>query len=600
MNLSKKLALAIGHHQAGRLAKAEAAFRDVLAIAPANFDALLFLGLIAHQHGRSARAVELFSKAVAINPFHAPVLSNLGIAFEALGEPEQAAQAYRRALASGPGYVDAYANLGGLLAAQGRLDEAAACLERGLQVDSRHPLILTSLGNVLREKGRLMDAEACHRRSIAVDARRAAAHVSLGHVLHEQGQRPEAIACYRTALVLAPRAADTLCDLGNALVEENELEEAVGAYRRATEVDPAYARAHVHLGNALMQLGDLHAAEASLHEAMRLQPNSPQVRLACAHIKMMNGDYTSGLPLYESRFEEDVLSRAFASMHHRAAQLVGTPRWHGEDARGSSLLVWTDQGLGDSVMMLRYLPLLRARGVGRLAVYCEEPLVRLVRSFAAVDEIIPAGEPPPAGRFDLHCPIMSLPLAFGTRLDSIPGAVSYLDVPKAGASERLSGLQRPRVGLYWAGSRANPRDHVRSIPLECFAPLVEIPGLTFVSLQKGDEAAQLSATAWPIVDPMAECRDLLDTAALINELDLVIGVDSVVAHLAGALGKPMWLFNRFESEWRWLFEGEHAPWYPTVRVLRQPRRGDWESVIARAANDLRTALADFHFGIRRH
>ena len=373
------------------------------------------------------------------------------------------------------------------------------------------------------------------------------------------------------------------CDLGNALNDEGEFEQASGAYRSALALRPDYARAHAHLGTNLMHCGELEAAEDSFREAMRLKPDSPPVHFGRALLKLTAGDYAAGLPLYESRFQHKALSRLYSAMHRRAELLAGTARWNGEDAKGASLLVWTDEGLGDALMMLRYLPLLKTRGVGRLAVYCEPGLVRLVRSIAQVDEVIPASEPLPVGRFELQCPIMSLPLAFGTRLDTVPREVPYL---KAASQEKLAGVPRPRIGLLWSGGEVYPRNHLRSIRLERFAPLIGMPGLSFVSLQKGAAAAQLGATGWPIVDRMDQCHDLLDTAALIGELDLVIGIDSAVAHLTGALGKPMWMLNRFESDWRWLLGREDSPWYPTLRILRQPRPGEWDSVIARVAAEL--------------
>lgn len=558
--------------------------REVLALEPRNFDALLFLGVIAHQHGRHAQAVELMSKAVAVNPSHAPAFSNLGIALEALGDAERAAAAYRRALALQPAYADAHANLGSLLAARGELEGAAACFRRALELAPGHPAILANLGNVLRELGKLDEAEACLRRSLAADPRRARSHALLGQVLQAGGRARDAIASYRQSLALDPRAAETLCDLGNALSEENELQDAAAAYRSAIALKPDYARAHAHLATTLLQCADLEAASASSDEAMRLRPDLPYVRLSRAHLKLMQGDYAAGLPLYEARFHEKALSRAYSILQQRSARMAGTPRWQGEQAKGASILVWADHGLGDSLMMLRYLPLLKSRGFGRVALYCEAPLVRLVQAMAAVDEVIPASEALPVGRFDLQCPAMSLPLAFGTRLATIPREVPYLKVPPA--AEKLAGVPRPRVGLLWAGNPANPSDHLRSVRLERLAPLVAIPGLSFVSLQKEDAARQLAASGWPIVDRMAECRDLLDSAALIGELDLVIGVDSAVVHLAGALGKPVWLLNRFESEWRWMREGETSAWYPTLRILRQPRAGDWDSVVARAAREL--------------
>lgn len=584
MNLGKKIAAAAEHQRAGRLAKAEAGFREVLAQDPRNFDALLFLGMIAYQQRRHAQAAELMSRAVAINPSHAPAFNNLGIALEASGDAEQAAGAYQRALALQPTYADPHVNLGALLATRGDLDRAAASFRRALELAPGQPVILGNLGNVLRELGKLDEAEACLRRSLDSDPRRAPTYAFLGQVLQAQGRSSDAIASYRESLALDPRSAETLCDLGNALVEENQLADALAAYRSALALKPDYARAHAHLATTLMQCGDLEAANSSSDEAIRLRPDLPYARLSRAQLKLMQGDYAAGLPLYEARFEGKALSRAYSGLQQRSAQMAGMRRWQGEPGRGAKLLVWAEQGLGDTLMMLRYLPLVKARGIGRLAVYCEAPLLRLVETMAAVDEVIAASEPPPAGCFDLQCPVMSLPLVFGTRLETVPRDVPYLRPPPR--VEKLTGVPRPRVGLLWAGSAANPSDRLRSVRLERLAPLVAVSGLSFVSLQKEDAARQLAATGWPMIDRMGDCHDLLETAALINALDLVIGVDSAVVHLAGALGKPVWLLNRFESEWRWMRNRDASPWYPTLRILSQPRAGDWDSVIARAAGEL--------------
>ena len=490
-------------------------------------------------------------------------------------------------------------NLGALLASRGDLNGAERCFRRALELAPGEPSILLNLGRLLREMDKLDEAEACLRRALAAAPGRAATHAALGNVLHAQGRYRDAIASYRAALAIEPRAHETLCDLGNALSEEHALEDAIIAYRDAIAARPDYARAHAHLSTTLLRRHELAAAGAASEEAMRLAPDLPSVRMSRAHLKMMQGDYAAGLPLYEARFQEKALSsNTYATLQQRAAALAGTPRWQGEDAKGASLLVWSEQGLGDALMMLRYLPLLKARGVSKVALYCEAPLVRLVRTLAEIDEVIPASEAPPAGRFDLHCPMMSLPLAFGSRLETIPGSVPYLRVPPTG---RLAGAARPRVGLSWAGNPANPSDKLRSVPLEHLAPLLELADVRFVSLQKEDvQRERLAATGWPVIDRMGECADVLDTAGLIGELDLVIGVDTAVAHLAGALGKPVWLLNRFESEWRWMLEGEKSAWYPTLRILRQPSAGDWESVIARAARELGDWLADFHRGVGRH
>lgn len=571
----------------------------MLALEPRNFDALHFLGVIAYQLGRHAQAVELISQALSLNASYAPAHSNLGNALEALGELDRALACYRQALALQPDYVDALINLGALHAARGQLDDAAACYERALALAPDQPVAHSNLGNVFHELGKLDEAVACHQRALALAPDEAVTHSNLGNVLHHQGRLDDALASYRRALALEPDFAEAHCNLGNVLSDQGKLDDAVAAYRRALALKPDFAEAHSNLGNALVQNGQLAEAEASCRQALRLKPDSPHGKFSYALLKLLQGDYASGLPLYESRFQEKALSKLYATLHSRSAMLQSIPRWQGEEAPGRRLLVWTDQGLGDSLMMLRYLPKLKQRGVGKLIVYCEPALVRVVQTIAEVDQVVSSTEPMPFGKFDCHCPIMSLPLAFGTRVETLPAKVPYVFVPGALRQDwarKLSGVARPRIGLLWAGGALYPKNRLRSIRLERLAPLVATPGARFVSLQKGEETHQLLETGWPVLDRMDECHDLLDTAALIEQLDLVIGVDSAVTHLVGALGKPMWMMNRFESEWRWLLARDDSPWYPTLKIFRQPRPGDWDSVIQRVV----ASLVNFDFHIRKH
>jgi tetratricopeptide (TPR) repeat protein len=593
--MAARLEDALTLHQAGRLAEAERLYREILQGEPQHFDALHFLGVAAYQQGRNAEAAHLISRAIAINGTYAPAHSNLANALEAAGEIDRALAAYRRALELQPDFVDALVNLGALHAGRGEHEAARECYERALALDPNQAVAHTNLGNVFNDLGRLDEAAACHQRALAIDPRLGVAHSNLGNVLRAQGRVPEALEAYRRALALAPDLAEAHANLGNVLADEGQLDEAIGAYRRALTLRPNYAEAHANLGNTLVQAGNLPAADASCREALRLKPDSAHSRFTYALLRLLEGDYATGLPLYESRFEEKALSRLYSALHSRAALLEGAPRWRGEDGAGRRLLVWTDQGLGDSLMMLRYLPLLKRRGFRQLVVYCEPELARVVQA----DVVVSSREPMPVGKFDCHIPIMSLPLAFATRVDSIPNQVPYIQVPENSQREwgkKLSALPRPRVGLLWAGGALYPRNRLRSIRLKRLEAIVRTPGISFVSLQKGEEAYQAAESGWRIADFMSECRDLLDTAALIENLDLVIGVDSAVAHLTGAVGKPMWMMNRFESEWRWLLGREDSPWYPTIRILRQPRPADWDSVIRRAA----VMLADHDFGIGRH
>lgn len=586
-------------HQAGRLAEAEAGYRAVLAAQPDNVDALHFLGVLALQSGRPAEAEDLILRALARNPANAAALNNLGLVHAALGRPERAQASFREALALQPDYVDALINLGGALMRQADFAQAEACLARAVALAPDSAAAHSSLGNLRRQQGRLADALACHQRAIALQPRAADAHVNLANVLRDQGRLQDAVARYQDALALQPALPEANANLGNVLLDLGDADAAIACLRRAVELRPAFAEAHAGLGNALLSAGRLGEAEHSLRRALELQPALASARLSLGHARLLQGDFAAGLPLYESRFEVSAATAQYAGLGVRLALVAGIPRWTGADAKGESLVVWTEQGLGDSLMALRYLPLLKQRGVGRLLVYCDAELVRVMQTVQGVDEVIPRTRETVPGLAALQCPAMSLPLACGTRLDSIPSRVPYLAVPAALAdawAQRLSGAGAPRVGLAWAGGAANPKDALRSLPLALLQPLFEVDGVQFVSLQKGAPAGQLRERSLPVLDRMAECDDLLQTAALVQQLDLVICVDTAVAHLAGALGKPVWMLNRFESEWRWMLGREDSPWYPTMRIFRQPRPGDWAPVVARIAGELRALAARHRHG----
>jgi len=267
-----------------------------------------------------------------------------------------------------------------------------------------------------------------------------------------------------------------------------------------------------------------------------------------------------------------------AGLHGR---LPDAKRWDGAALKGERLLVWTEQGLGDAVMMMRYLPRLRGCGAGSTVVQCQPPLARCIEAMDVADEVRIAAEPPPPDAYDRHVPIMSLALLAGEAGRVIPN-LPYLTVPRDDAerwSARLGARERPRVGLAWAGSKALRDDARRSVPLDAFASLLNLKEIAWFSLQKDEGSDQCAAFGDLIRDWMPFSVDLLDTAALIHNLDLVISVDTVVAHVAGAIGKPVWMLNRFGSEWRWGLAGESTPWYPSMRILRQPRAGDWSTVI---------------------
>jgi hypothetical protein len=302
---------------------------------------------------------------------------------------------------------------------------------------------------------------------------------------------------------------------------------------------------------------------------------------------LLQGDYKQGLKLYECRF--DSLHQDIGCAPGLRDLLRDHRVWRGEALSGRRILIWTEQGFGDSLMMLRYLPLLKERGAGAIKIQCERTLERVVLSIAGLSQDVTCTQAASADEYDLHCPIMSLPYSFGTTLDRIPDRMPYLVVPahfREIWKERLLPFTKTKVGLAWKGSKVLRDDARRSIALSALQPVLKSESAQLISLQKGDGADEVCEWQDQIEDWMDDCRDFMDTAALICELDLVISVDSAVAHLAGALGKPVWLLNRHGSEWRWGREGERSPWYPSMRIFRQLEAGNWAPIIAWLADEL--------------
>ena len=613
---------ALAHHRAGRLADAELLYRKALAIDGDNFDALHMLGVVHQQTGRSTKAVELLEQATAVAPENAFAHSNLGLAYQSLNQLDDAAASLRKALALQPDWDGAHNSLGAVLRAAGRPDDAEACFRRAVELNPSNAGALSNLGNICRESGQLDEAldcfrtvlelqpddasalaavgsihalraelahaEDCFRRALQIDANGFDAICNLADVLRRRGSLGEAESFARKALTIRPDDPDALNTLACILLRNSALDEAEACCRSALAIRSEDAPTQVTLGNILNARQRLPEAEACFRAALRLRPHLATARCNLSMLRMLQGDYGEGLELYESRF--DALLEDLGMTPAIREHLNDDRRWRGEDLRGRRLLVWTEQGFGDSLMALRYLPMLKARGAGDIIVLCERELTRVVRSVSGLGSDVESAQSVPADAFDLHCPIMSLPLLFYAQ-GGIPGHVPYIEVPDELANawrERLSSPAKWNVGLAWAGSNSLHDDR-RSIPLTAFEPVIKSTAVQLVSLQKGDGVEQVGAWRGQIEDWMDDCDDFLDTAALVGNLDLVISIDSAIAHLAGALGKPVWLLNRYGSDWRWGLESERCPWYPSMRIFRQRRATGWDGVFAQVAD----ALAHF-------
>jgi len=575
----------LAHHQAGRLAEADACYRQLLAREPAHADSLHLLGVIAHQLGRNEAAVEAIGRAIAAQPRVADYHSNLGNVLRALGRLDPAVASYRAALALKPDYPVAQYNLGNALRDLGRAKEAEAGYRQAVRLKPDFAEAHHNLGTLLREDGRLAEAERHYRAALRGQPGNPAWHCALGDTLRAQDRPEAAVACYRTALGLKPDYPEALNNLGNALRALDRPAEAEAAYRQALGLKPGFVDAQANLAILLMLDNRLDEAVEACRATLRLDPDHAVAHANLGVLLLRAGRLAEGWPEYEWRWrvgpEIGLQDRGFSQ-----------PRWTGEALGGRVLLIHAEQGYGDTIQFCRYLSL--AAAYGRVVLEVPRPLLRLLSDLPGIERIVATGDPLP--EFDLHCPLLSLPGVFGTTLDTIPATVPYLAADPSGAMvwrDRLAALPGLRVGLVWAG---NPARHVamaqavdrrRSIGLAQLAPFAAIHGVTFVSLQKGEAAGAVPLSGMVVHDWTDELTDFADTAALVQALDLVISVDTAVAHLAGALGKPVWLLNRFDTCWRWLADRDDSPWYPTLRQFRQPRPGDWDSVL----DEVRAALA---------
>ena len=638
-------------HQQGRLGEAEQLYRSILQDQRDHFDALHLLGVLMHQRGRSEEALALIARAVAANTRSADAHANQGRVLAALSRFEtalasfdlalalnaeqaelllqrgnvlqhlnrsaKALESLDRALVLRPQYPEALHNRGVILHALNRCEEALASYDRALALLPRNPTVLNCRGATLAELGRLEEALASYDEALARQPDFVDALYNRGNVLKKLNRLDEAVASCDRAIALRPDYAEAHYNRANALHGLQRFDEALKAYDRAIAARPDYAEARSNRGNVLHKLNWYEEALASFDRALSIRadlsnalnnrgltlkemtrfdeaqacferalavwPDNAEAHWNDALLRLLRGDYGRGWAKYEWRWNK-------APMIH-ARRNFAQPLWLGDGAiAGKTVLLHGEQGLGDSIQFCRYVPLVAARGA-RVILEVQAPLRELMGSLEGAARVVTTGEPLPD--FDLHCPLLSLPLAFRTLLETIPSASCYLRAPAQRLADwraRLAPWRRPLIGLTWAGNTAHKNDHNRSIGLRTLLSLLD-NAATFVSLQK-DNSAVNAAT-------FDERRDILDfgdalgnfsdTAALIAQLDLVISVDTGVAHLAGALGKPVWVLLNHVPDFRWLLDRDDSPWYPTARLFRQDAARTWDGVIAR----VRDALSDF-------
>jgi tetratricopeptide (TPR) repeat protein len=486
--------------------------------------------------GRRAEAEMLLRQVLALDAHHADGLHLLGLVAHQAGHNDAAVELIGRAIAANGTVAFYFTNLGSALQALGRTEEAIAAHGRSLALDPNVAAVWHNLGCSFLKQRELHKAGVCFARALALDSTMLVSRTNLGVVRREQGNLDEAVGLFEEVVTQRPEDAETQTRLGFALQTQGRYAAAIERYARALALAPEYGDARWN--RALLQL--------------------------------LHGEFGAGWENYECRWGSQVTPRNFTQ-----------PQWRGEALQGARILLHAEQGLGDTLQFLRYVPMVRAAG-GSVVLEVQAGVRRIAEGIAGVAAVVTVGEELPA--FGWHCPLMSLPLAFGTAVDTIPTATAYLPVPEE-ARRRAAALAWPkdrlRVGVVWAGNPEHHNDRYRSIPPRLLAPLFGMEGVAWYSLQMGAAAEELAALQMPVTDLRHAIGDMGDTAALMEHMDLVLAVDTSVVHLAGAMGRDVWLMLPFAPDWRWLLDREDSPWYPSMRLFRQPKLTDWETVVER-------------------
>ncbi len=571
----------------GNADEALALLDSALGREPRNTEALFQRALLLHGRGDLTRAIDAYRTLVAADASIAVAHFNLGTLLRTAGRLEEARAALTRALELNPRFAPAAINLGCVAQDQGRHDEAAEILRKALALDGKSAEGHVALATSLRALGRNEEAADSSRRAIGLRPEFAAAYTGLAQALASLGRETEAEEAYRTALTRAPHSIDALNNLGNLLRQRGQLGESRTLLAQALSLQPANAALSLNLGMSLHQLGHLDEAESLYRQALALSPALDEAGLNLAMARLTRGDFHEGWKLYEHRWQGDL---------RNAVRSFDRPEWDGHSSlQGRTLLLHAEQGLGDTIQFSRFVPALSKAGA-RVVLELQAPLSPLMGSLDGLAQRVVRGAPLPP--FDLHCPLLSVPRLIDFDPTQSAAPQSYLRAPADAAERwrpRIDALPHPRIGWVWSGNPRHKNDRNRSVPYALVRSIASATPGSHLSLQidyrEGDREAL--ARDRLLTDLSATLNDFSDTAAIVEHLDLVISVDTSVAHLAGALGRPVWILLPFCPDWRWLQSGATSPWYPSARLFRQPAPGDWDSVAAEVAATLRTENRNF-------
>lgn len=539
---AKALVSAFQNHKAGNLPEADRLCRAVLGKHPNQPDALHLLGLLAHQSGDPKSAIRLIQRAIQFHPSWPFFYESLGTVELKSGQIDEAISSYTKAIQLRPDFTDAHLHLGIAYYQQGNLDES-----------------VHSFWNAIKS-----------------NPQAAGAWNNLGVTLMDQRNYAGAVKALETALKIDPKYSDAHFNLGNVLERMDNYPASMEHLNEALRLRPDYPNVWNTLGVICHNLGDSRAIDY-FRKAIRSNPDYAEAQLHLAFLLLAEGRYEEGWKQYEWRWKVP----NFTSKKRDFPQ----PQWQGEEIKGKRLLLHAEQGHGDTIQFVRFVSML-APYDAHLILEVQPALHRLFMEIPGIAELVSKGDPLPL--FDVHCPLMSLPLILGTTLDTIPPPLQFPYIAHRPASNRAASELPLRIGLLWAGSPVFRQNHKRSIPLQQLAPWGEIPHTSFISLLKGPATSQIAEVApqFSVLDSCSSVVDLADVAEQIMEVDLVISVCTGVAHLACTLGKPTWILLHNAADWRWLYDREDSPWYPSARLFRQKTPGDWTPVIKEVEKEL--------------
>lgn len=601
------LSLGMALHQQGRIEEAQHWYQRILDHQPDYAPAYNNLAVVLRRLGRDSEAEAVFERAIALNPNSPEAYNNFGNLLMRQGKLEAAQSTYEKAVTLAPDSLDARLNWANSLRDGGKLREAIAQYQEILQQDPTFVDVYNNLGNLLQSVQKYEPAIACYQAGLQHDST-PSLYNNLAAAYQSLGRNAEAIANYQRALELRPDYADAYYNLGNALQAMDRMEEAIAAYRKAIELNPNVPETYNNLGLVFHDVRQIPQAIACYEQAIALRSDYPDAVLNRGLSYLILGELEQGFADYEQRWR--VKGRDF-----KPPRELDAPLWNGSEMPQGTLLLHAEQGLGDTLQFVRYASLVAERA-GQVILECQTPLVKLLRSVPGVDQVVAKGDPLP--NFDAHAPLMSLPSLLGTTIATLPADVPYVHPLGASPDNALEETEesedsfpspqlqslvkqdgdRLNIGFVWAGSPTHLNDRHRSCSIAGFRRLAALTGVQLYSLQKGareadlqpDSESALESEPSQIVNLAPAIQDFTDTAWAIAHLDLVITVDTSVAHLAGALGKPVWVLLGFASDWRWLLDRNDSPWYPTARLFRQKQPGDWADVFLGVETALRELL----------